>query len=94
MVLYDQKWKIIVLNLADDPAIERIITPHVALTAAEYLAFELGMHVLVILTDMTNWSKRISWLSVYGSFHHIRESWQTCWQKGECYTSSNTYNAI
>lgn len=41
------------INLADDPAIERIATPRVALTAAEYLAFELGMHVLVILTDMT-----------------------------------------
>ena len=43
------------LNLADDPAIERIITPRVALTLAEYLAFEQGYHVLVILTDMTNY---------------------------------------
>ncbi|MFP4058388.1 MAG: V-type ATP synthase subunit B [Candidatus Brocadiia bacterium] len=43
------------INLADDPIIERIATPRVALTAAEYLAFELGMHVLVILTDMTNY---------------------------------------
>jgi V/A-type H+-transporting ATPase subunit B len=41
------------INLADDPAVERIATPRVALTAAEYLAFELGMHVLVIMTDMT-----------------------------------------
>ena len=41
------------LNLADDPAVERIATPRMALTAAEYLAFELDMHVLVILTDMT-----------------------------------------
>lgn len=46
---------ILYLNLADDPAIERIITPRAALTAAEYLAFELDMHVLVILTDMTNY---------------------------------------
>ena len=41
------------LNLADDPAVERIATPRMALTAAEYLAFERDMHVLVILTDMT-----------------------------------------
>lgn len=44
---------VLFINLADDPAVERIATPRVALTAAEYLAFELGMHVLVILTDMT-----------------------------------------
>lgn len=43
------------LNLADDPTIERIITPRVALTTAEYLAFEKGMNILVILTDMTNY---------------------------------------
>src|SRR5690625_2248263 len=42
------------MNLADDPAIERIATPKMALTAAEYLAFEKNMHVLVIMTDMTN----------------------------------------
>jgi V/A-type H+-transporting ATPase subunit B len=46
---------VVFLNLADDPAVERIITPRLALTTAEYLAFELGMHVLVILTDMTNY---------------------------------------
>jgi V/A-type H+-transporting ATPase subunit B len=44
---------VLFINLADDPAVERIATPRVALTAAEYLAFDLGMHVLVILTDMT-----------------------------------------
>ena len=44
---------VLYINLADDPAVERIATPRVALTAAEYLAFELGMHVLVVLTDMT-----------------------------------------
>lgn len=43
-------------NLANDPAIERIATPRMALTAAEYLAFEKGMHVLVILTDITNYA--------------------------------------
>ncbi|MDD6261410.1 MAG: V-type ATP synthase subunit B [Clostridiales bacterium] len=42
------------VNLASDPAIERISTPRMALTAAEYLAFDLGMHVLVIITDITN----------------------------------------
>ncbi|MDD5886786.1 MAG: V-type ATP synthase subunit B [Oscillospiraceae bacterium] len=43
-------------NLANDPAVERISTPRMALTAAEYLAFEKGMHVLVILTDITNYA--------------------------------------
>ncbi len=47
------------LNLADDPAVERLITPRVALTAAEYLAFEEGMHVLVVLTDMTNYCEAL-----------------------------------
>ena len=47
------------LNLADDPAIERLIIPRMALTAAEYLAFELDMHVLVILTDMTNYAEAL-----------------------------------
>ncbi len=45
------------LNLASDPVVERLITPKVALTAAEYLAFELGMHILVILTDMTSFAE-------------------------------------
>jgi V/A-type H+-transporting ATPase subunit B len=44
---------VLFMNLADDPAVERIATPRMALTAAEYLAFDLDMHVLVILTDMT-----------------------------------------
>ena len=44
------------VNLANDPAIERIATPRMALTAAEYLAFEKGMHVLVIMTDITNYA--------------------------------------
>ncbi len=47
------------LNLADDPAVERLIAPRVALTAAEYLAFEEDMHVLVILTDMTNYCEAL-----------------------------------
>jgi len=46
---------VLFINLADDPVIERIAAPRSALTAAEYLAFELDMHVLVILTDMTNY---------------------------------------
>lgn len=47
------------INLANDPAIERIATPRMAITAAEYLAFELGMHVLVILTDITNYAEAL-----------------------------------
>lgn len=45
------------LNLANDPVVERLITPKVALTVAEYLAFEKGMHILVILTDMTSFAE-------------------------------------
>ncbi len=47
------------LNIADDPAIERIITPRMALTVAEYFAFEKDMHVLVILTDLTNYCEAL-----------------------------------
>nr|AGF93549.1 V-type sodium ATPase, B subunit [uncultured organism] len=47
------------LNLADDPAIERIITPRISLTAAEYFAFDQDMHVLVILTNMTNYGEAL-----------------------------------
>jgi len=50
---------VLYVNLANDPAIERIATPRVALTTAEYLAFDLGMHVLVILTDMTNYCESL-----------------------------------
>ena len=45
------------LNLANDPVVERLITPKVALTVAEYLAFECNMHILVILTDMTSFAE-------------------------------------
>ncbi|MDP3065927.1 MAG: V-type ATP synthase subunit B, partial [Methanobacteriaceae archaeon] len=51
------------MNLADDPAIERIITPRMALTTAEYLAFEHNMHVLVILTDLTNYCEALREIS-------------------------------
>lgn len=47
------------LNLANDPVVERLITPKMALTAAEYLAFEKGMHILVILTDMTSFAEAL-----------------------------------
>jgi V/A-type H+-transporting ATPase subunit B len=50
---------VVFVNLANDPAIERIATPRMALTAAEYLAFEKGMHVLVILTDITNYAEAL-----------------------------------
>ncbi|MFD2305950.1 V-type ATP synthase subunit B [Enterococcus termitis] len=51
------------MNLANDPAIERIATPRMALTAAEYLAYEKGMHVLVIMTDMTNYCEALREIS-------------------------------
>jgi len=54
---------VLFMNLADDPAIERIATPRMALTAAEYLAFDLGMHVLVILTDITNYADALREIS-------------------------------
>jgi V/A-type H+-transporting ATPase subunit B len=50
---------VLFLNLADDPSVERLVTPRAALTLAEYLAFDLGMHVLVILTDMTNYCEAL-----------------------------------
>jgi len=50
---------VVFLNLANDPAVERIVTPRMALTAAEYLAFEKDMHVLVILTDMSNYCESL-----------------------------------
>jgi V/A-type H+-transporting ATPase subunit B len=51
------------LNLADDPPVERIVTPRAALTLAEYLAYEREMHVLVILTDMTNYGEALRQIS-------------------------------
>mgnify|MGYP001027956838 CR=1 FL=1 len=50
---------VLFINLANDPAIERLSTPRMALTAAEYLAFDRGMHVLAILTDMTNYCEAL-----------------------------------
>lgn len=50
---------VLFVNLANDPAIERIATPKIALTTAEYLAYEKGMHVLVIMTDMTNYCEAL-----------------------------------
>ena len=54
---------VLFINLANDPAVERIATPKMALTAAEYLAFEKGMHVLVILTDITNYADALREIS-------------------------------
>jgi len=55
---------VVFLNHADDPTIERIITPRAALTTAEYLAYEQGLHVLVIMTDITNYCEALRELSV------------------------------
>ena len=54
---------VLYINLADDPAVERISTPRIALTAAEYLAFECDMHVVVILTDLTNYCEALREIS-------------------------------
>ncbi len=54
---------VFILNLADDPSVERIVTPRVALTAAEFLAFRMNMHVLVILTDMSNYCESLREIS-------------------------------
>jgi len=54
---------VLFLNLADDPSVERIITPRLALTTAEYLAYEQGMHVLVLITDMTNYCEALREIS-------------------------------
>ncbi len=54
---------VLFINLANDPPIERIATPRMALTAAEYLAYELGMHVLVIMTDITNYAEALREIS-------------------------------
>ena len=51
------------LNLADDPPVERLVTPRAALTLAEYLAYDRQMHVLVILTDMTNYCEALRQIS-------------------------------
>ena len=50
---------VVFVNLANDPAVERVSTPRMALTAAEYLAFEQDMHVLVIITDITNYAEAL-----------------------------------
>ncbi len=54
---------VLFLNLADDPSVERLVTPRTALTAAEFLAFHMNMHVLVILTDMTNYCESLREIS-------------------------------
>ncbi len=53
------KSAVVFLNLADDPSVERIVTPRLGLTTAEYMAFELGMQVLVIMTDITNYCEAL-----------------------------------
>ena len=50
---------VLFLNQADDPTVERLLAPRMALTAAEYLAFEAGLHVLVVMTDMTNYCEAL-----------------------------------
>src|SRR5438094_5257766 len=54
---------VLFLNLSSDPSMERLLTPRLALTTAEYLAYEKGMHVLVIMTDMTNYCEALREIS-------------------------------
>jgi F0F1-type ATP synthase beta subunit len=56
---------------ANDPTIERIITPRIALTTAEYYAYECGKHVLVILTDMSSYADALREVSIFTSFFSI-----------------------
>ena len=92
------------VNLADDPAVERLITPRLALTAAEYLAFEHDYHVLVIYTDKllrvsktnrscprgSSWKTWISWIHVYRLSYAIRESRHGEGQEREHYSVPNS----
>ncbi len=59
------------VNLANDPAVERVSTPRMALTAAEYLAFEQDMHVLVIITDITNYAEALREVSALKKFQDV-----------------------
>jgi len=73
---------VLFINLANDPAVERIATPKMALTAAEYLAFEKGMHVLVILTDITNYAEKF--LQQEKKFRDVEDIRDICiliWQR-------------
>lgn len=69
------------LNLANDPTIERIITPRLTLTTAEYLAYERDLHVLVILTDMSSYAdalrevRRCPFAGVFSARAHARGIW-------------------
>ena len=76
---------VLFMNLADDPAIERLSTPKMALTCAEYLAFEKGMHVLVILTDLTNYCEALREVSAARKEVHGRRGYP-----GYLYTDLST----
>lgn len=62
------------LNLANDPTIERIITPRLALTAAEFLAYQCEKHVLVILTDMSSYAEALREVSILTFVYSINFS--------------------
>ena len=72
------------INLANDPVVERLITPKVALTLAEYLAFEKGMYILVILTDMTSSAEAMREVSSSKERSHpvkvTRDTYTVNWQ--------------
>lgn len=64
------------LNLANDPTIERIITPRLALTAAEFLAYQCEKHVLVILTDMSSYAEALREVFLFGLVYAIVYYWK------------------
>lgn len=86
------------LNLANDPTIERIITPRIALTTAEYLAYECGKHVLVILTDMSSYADALREVSAareevpgrrgYPGTLTVLRLWPFCASSTSAYTSA------
>lgn len=65
------------LNLANDPTIERIITPRLALTAAEFLAYQCEKHVLVILTDMSSYAEALREVSYFFNTIAFKDYFQT-----------------
>lgn len=81
---------VLFLNLANDPTIERIITPRIALTTAEYLAYECGMHVLVILTGAPPPGSSARWHAVASGRGDYTSHSSMCWPgRRECACSSS-----
>ena len=76
---------VLFLNLANDPTIERIITPRIALTTAEYLAYECGKHILVILTDMSSYADALREVSAAREEVPGRRGYPGTWSQAAAY---------